>query len=142
MVTEVLRPQDCLLRTPRPLHRRRDSPSKPVSRVVSGRVAVLRRRESLETTRKARKGHGFDPRVFGAEQLDGPCPGMAPRKVRLRPASTAPLYAGSSCALSPSPRALPLPRFSRRTGEPSSAAAANQVDPSATRGLRRLLRLE
>ncbi|XP_039129752.1 uncharacterized protein LOC120265844 [Dioscorea cayenensis subsp. rotundata] len=42
-------------------------------------------------------------------------------------------YAGSAFAMSPSPRSLPLPRFCRKDAF---------VDLSATRGLRRLLRLD
>ncbi|KAL3012083.1 hypothetical protein AAZX31_07G235300 [Glycine max] len=46
------------------------------------------------------------------------------------------VYAGSAFAVSPSPEALPLPSFS--TKKQDSVA----VDDSATRDLRRLLRLE
>ncbi|KAH7676842.1 hypothetical protein IHE45_07G044100 [Dioscorea alata] len=42
-------------------------------------------------------------------------------------------YAGSAFAMSPSPRSVPLPRFCRKDA---------LVDLSATRGLRRLLRLD
>nr|AFK38396.1 unknown [Lotus japonicus] len=46
------------------------------------------------------------------------------------------MYAGSACAMSPAPSALPLPSFSTRKQSPAA------FDDSATRDLRRLLRLE
>ncbi|KAG6473674.1 uncharacterized protein LOC122026524 [Zingiber officinale] len=132
MGTKVLRPQDCLLRHPRPFCRTRNPSSK---RLVS------RRGECLQGS-KARK------REITAAGVVSECvPGrlvrdVATREVRVKMALTLPqdVYAGSACSLSPSPQALPLPRFSMRTEE--SAAAAASVDPFATRDLRRLLRLE
>ncbi|CAA6654173.1 unnamed protein product [Spirodela intermedia] len=47
-------------------------------------------------------------------------------------------YAGSAFSLSPSPRALPLPRFSSKKPWDGGAIA---VDLSATKDLRRLLGL-
>ncbi|URE12398.1 hypothetical protein MUK42_23279 [Musa troglodytarum] len=162
MGTEVLRPQDCLvhpsptLQNHKPLRRRRDAnpkqPAKPRSlaggaRLAMGRVTILRRGESLE----AKKGEptsaavaDLDRAVLGAEPL-GPDPVTIPREFRLLPPVAAPLlphdmYAASGFVLSPSPRALPLPRFSRR--KEGSAATAAVVDCPATRDLRRLLRLE
>jgi len=59
----------------------------------------------------------------------------APRQVRTKVAEA---YAGPAFgAMSPSPRALPLPRFPART----AADAAPGVDDAATRELRRLLGL-
>lgn len=46
------------------------------------------------------------------------------------------VYAGSVCAVSPSPSALPLPSF------PTKKQSSVAFDDSATRDLRRLLRLE
>ncbi|KAJ8476003.1 hypothetical protein OPV22_019730 [Ensete ventricosum] len=165
MGTEVLRPQDCLLhpspnlRNHKPLRRKRDAspkqPAKPRSlaggaRLAMGRVTILRRGESLDAM-KGKKGEptfttvaGLDGAVLGAEPL-GPDPAMIPREFRLLPAVAAPLLPGdvdsvSGFVLSPSPRALPLPRFSRR--KEGSPATAGVVDCSATRDLRRLLRLE
>ncbi|CAL9118226.1 unnamed protein product [Musa textilis] len=123
MGTEMLRPQDCLvhpsptLQNHKPLRRRRDAnpkqPAKPRSlaggaRLAMGRVTILRRGEEF----------------------------------RLLPPVAAPLlphdmYAASGFVLSPSPRALPLPRFSRR--KEGSAATAAVVDCPATRDLRRVL---
>ncbi|CAL9054493.1 uncharacterized protein LOC135675410 [Musa acuminata AAA Group] len=165
MGTEVLRPQDCLvrpsptLRNHKPLRRRRDAspkePAKPRSlagaaRLAMGRVTILRRGESLEAM-MAKKGEptstpvaDLDRAVLGAEPL-GPDPATIPREFRLLPPVAAPLLpddmdAATGFVLSPSPRALPLPRFSRRKeGSPATAAV---VDCSATRDLRRLLRLE
>ncbi|XP_074567350.1 uncharacterized protein LOC141824024 [Curcuma longa] len=132
MGTEVLRPQDCLLRHPKPFRQTRKPSSK---RIVS------RRGECLQGS-KARK------REITAASVVSECVprrlarDVASREVRVKTVSALPqdVYAGSACSLSPSPRALPLPRFSMRTEE--STAAAASVDPFATRDLRRLLRLE
>ncbi|CAD5171794.1 unnamed protein product [Musa acuminata subsp. malaccensis] len=169
MGTEVLRPHDCLLcpslalRNSKPIRRRRDSslkrsakprhPAPGGGHLVVGQVAILRRGESLEAE-KATKGEpvagsgGWGPAVFVTGRLGlGPNPGMIPREVPLlvpaaeEAAAGLPdeVYAGSGFVLSPSPRALPLPTFSRKK-EGSVAAAV--VDCSATRDLRRLLRLD
>jgi hypothetical protein len=62
-----------------------------------------------------------------------------PREVRVKAAEAA--YAGPAFgAMSPSPRALPLPRFS--FSKTPAAAPTVTVDDSATRELRRLLGLE
>ncbi|XP_062180720.1 uncharacterized protein LOC133885099 [Phragmites australis] len=63
---------------------------------------------------------------------------FTPREVRVKVA-VADAYAGPAfAAMSPSPQALPLPRFSSRT---AGDAAVPGVDDSATRELRRLLGL-
>ncbi|CAL9099285.1 unnamed protein product [Musa textilis] len=133
----------------------RGSPKQPAKpRLAMGQVTILRRGESLEAA-KARKGGpgtaatpsasvGWDPELFGMGRL-GPDPVMIPKQIRLRsPAAAMPpdVYAGSAFDLSPSPRALPLPSFSRRKEEPQPSAAKAVVDCSATKDLRRLLRLE
>ncbi|CAL9162346.1 unnamed protein product [Musa hybrid cultivar] len=164
MGTEVLRPHDCLLcpslalRNSKPIRRRRDSslkrsakprhPAPGGGHLVVGQVAILRRGESLEAE-KATKGEpvtgsgGWGPAVFVTGRLGlGPDPGMIPRAgAEAAAAAGLPdeVYAGSGFVLSPSPRALPLPTFSRKK-EGSVAAAV--VDCSATRDLRRLLRLD
>ena len=158
MATEVLRPQDCLVRLPHAAFSRRRNyggymhnpkpsrrqisrsekravvskkPSCDDSRVakrsglVMEKVVILRRGESLDSTMKS------DVVVCGTQRL-GPDPEMVPKQIRLAKAD---VYAGSAFAVSPAPSALPLPSFSKK---PSSAA----VDDSATRDLRRLLRLE
>ncbi|XP_042449100.1 uncharacterized protein LOC122034027 [Zingiber officinale] len=127
MGTEVVRPHDCLLRRTR----------NPSSRRVVGR-----RNDSMKEAKPRKREAtlaGFRSEcVSGRMARDG----AALREVRAKTFSTTPrdVYAGSACALSPSPRALPLPRFSRRKEE--SPAGATSVDPFATRDLRRLLRLE
>ncbi|KAJ8504950.1 hypothetical protein OPV22_005836 [Ensete ventricosum] len=169
MATEVLRPHDCLLRpslalrNSKPIRRRRDSSLKRSAKprhpapcgghLVVGQVAILRRGESLETE-KATKGEpaagsgGWEPAVFITGRLR-PDPAMFPREVPpLLPAAEAAaahpdeVYAGSGFVLSPSPRALPLPTFSRKKEGSAATAAAAVVDCSATRDLRRLLRLD
>ncbi|CAL9094310.1 unnamed protein product [Musa textilis] len=166
MGTEVLRPHDCLLRpslalrNSKPIRRRRDSSLKRSAKprhpapgggyLVVGQVAILRRGESLEAE-KATKGEpvagsgGWEPAVFITGRL-GRDPAMIPRELPLLlPAAEAAaalpgeVYAGSGFVLSPSPRALPLPSFSRKK---EGSAAAAVVDCSATRDLRRLLRLD
>ncbi|MQL73803.1 hypothetical protein Taro_006152 [Colocasia esculenta] len=131
-----------------------------------GQVTILRRGESLDakasgTIRgKARKeerrrgagGAGVlssvasgDLIVFGTGRI-GPDPVAMPKQIRVAEAKTgakaygrAEKYAGSAFSTSPSPRALPLPRFScRRAAECGGGA----VDLSATRDLRRLLQLD
>ncbi|XP_074570472.1 uncharacterized protein LOC141827099 [Curcuma longa] len=128
MRTEVVRPQDCLLRRIR----------NPSDRRMAGR-----RNKSLKEA-KPRKREATLAGV-GSECVSGwmARDAAALREVRVKKTFLTPprdVYAGSACTLSPSPRALPLPRFSRRKEE--SPAAATSVDPFATRDLRRLLRLE
>ncbi|XP_074576294.1 uncharacterized protein LOC141832819 [Curcuma longa] len=163
MGTEVLRPQDCLLRPspalrnsrpqppPRQLRRRREgSPKQPGKpSLTMGQVTILRRGESLPAAQP--KGGGadrpadasvvWDPAVFDVERL-GPDPAFIPKQIRLKPPAPEAAtqardeYAGSAFHLSPSPRALPLPTFSRAKEAPPA------VDSFATKDLRRLLRLE
>ncbi|XP_047094176.1 uncharacterized protein LOC124706553 [Lolium rigidum] len=111
MGTEVLRSHDCLSRV---RHHARGSRRSP--------------RPAARTTRHGAARHGQ------AAAAASP----VPREVRVKAAAEA-AYAGPAFgAMSPSPRALPLPRFS--FSKPPPAAAA--VDDSATRELRRLLGLE
>lgn len=100
--------------------------------VAAGRVGILKRGGD-DAAKKAEEG--WEAAVFVAGRL-GPDPHAIPKGLRMRPAAAeegGDAYAGSAFAASPSPRALPLPRFPRR-----SEAAAEE----ATRALRRLLRLE
>ncbi|KAK2995556.1 hypothetical protein RJ640_014953 [Escallonia rubra] len=110
--------------------------------LVSGQVTILRRGESLDSKIKgepaATKGSGTDLVVCGTGRL-GPDPEMVPRQIRLSPAPAncrSDMYAGSAFSLSPSPRAVPLPSFFNKPKGPRI------VDDSATRDLRRLLRLD
>ncbi|KAI4345519.1 hypothetical protein L6164_012634 [Bauhinia variegata] len=113
------------------------------SSLVMEKVTILRRGESLDSKIKsvALKKEGDDLVVYGTQRLC-PEPKMVPKQIRIvdlkhgsAPAAMmSDVYAGSACAMSPSPSALPLPSFSKK---PSAV-----VDDSATRDLRRLLRLE
>jgi hypothetical protein len=110
MGTEVLRPHDCLARSRRSL--------RPAGKITSAAAA-------------ARRGHGArgDCRASAA---------AAPRQVLTKVAAEA--YAGPAFgSMSPSPRALPLPRFSSKAAADASVVVG--VDDSATRELRRLLGL-
>ncbi|XP_016496887.1 uncharacterized protein LOC107815772 [Nicotiana tabacum] len=80
-----------------------------------GRVTILRRGESLNSLVQ---------------------PEMLPKHIRVG-LSSADVYAGSAFSNSPSPRALPLPSFFNKKQEDFKS-----FDDSATRDLRRLLRLE
>ncbi|CAJ1962301.1 unnamed protein product [Sphenostylis stenocarpa] len=111
------------------------------SGMVMEKVTILRRGESLDSKLKceALKKEGDDMVVVGTQRL-GPDPDMVPKQICIVDFwSGHDVYAGSAFAMSPSPSALPLPSFSKRH---VAAAAAVAVDDSATRDLRRLLRLE
>ena len=119
MGTEVFRPHDCLARARRPL---RPGPA--------GRRAAARHQGPRHG---ARGGDARGPSASAAAVA-------APRQVRTKVAA-AEAYAGPAFgAMSPSPRALPLPRFPARTAA-DAAPAAPGVDDAATRELRRLLGL-
>ncbi|KAM0902313.1 hypothetical protein ACQ4PT_019360 [Festuca glaucescens] len=112
MGTEVLRSHDCLSRVRHHAHAHAGSRRSP--------------RPAARTTRHGAARHG--------QAAASP----VPREVRVKTAAEA-AYAGPAFgAMSPSPRALPLPRFS--FSKPAATAAT--VDDSATRELRRLLGLE
>lgn len=115
MGTEVLRPHDCLARSRRQL--------RPARRMTA--VA-------------ARQGHGH-----GGGGARGSTPSVTETTLRqVRTKVVAPsvdAYAGPAFgAMSPSPRALPLPRFSSRM---AIDVAVPGVDAAATRELRQLLGL-
>ncbi|KAF7813708.1 proline-rich nuclear receptor coactivator [Senna tora] len=162
MATEVLRPQDCLIERirlpPHAIYRRRSygnfcnhnnnnnyaapnsrSTRKPAIRPERTdqrkRVAAppsqpipvtsMPRRTSSDDLRTARSSGMVREKVTilrRGESLDS----------KIDPS----VYAGSAFAVSPSPNALPLPSFWKKTQAPAV------VDDSATRDLRRLLRLE
>ncbi|OEL35148.1 hypothetical protein BAE44_0003835 [Dichanthelium oligosanthes] len=117
MGTEVLRPHDCLARARRPL--------RPAGRRTAARHQGQR--------------HG----ARGDTWRSSPAAVTAPRQVRTKvAAAAAEAYAGPAFgAMSPSPRALPLPRFPTRTAADAAASAAPGVDDAATRELRQLLGL-
>ncbi|KAK9139515.1 hypothetical protein Scep_009196 [Stephania cephalantha] len=123
---------------------------------VSKKDETLKRTESVEMKDESLDllDLNLNLIVCGTERL-GPDPEMVPKQIRIKDLKTliasptggaasgsagsvgsVDVYAGSAFSLSPSPRALPLPRFStKRDG-------ARVVDDSATKDLRRLLRLE
>lgn len=103
-----------------------------------GHVTILKRGEPLnskkekerEKEREKKPVVSSDPRVFGRDPL-GPDPNLVPKQIRLVASGrVGDVYAGSACSLSPSPRKVPLPNFSKR------------IEESATKDLRRLLRLD
>ncbi|CAL5094870.1 unnamed protein product [Urochloa decumbens] len=118
---EVLRPHDCLAHARTACRR----PLRPAGR----RTAAARHHHQGQR-------HGDIARGSAA---------TAPRQVRTKvaAAAAADAYAGPAFgAMSPSPRALPLPRFTPRTAAACAVASeAPGVDDAATRELRRLLGL-
>ncbi|XP_073142277.1 uncharacterized protein [Henckelia pumila] len=115
---------------------------------MMGRVTLLKRGESLDSLTSKIKGGSFkvnhpDPKpvddlaVCGTGRIGPDSPGMLPKQIRLQPSIDG--YAGSAFSLSPSPRSLPLPSFFKKHVEDGEVKV---FDDSATRDLRRLLRLE
>ncbi|KAJ8565916.1 hypothetical protein K7X08_008492 [Anisodus acutangulus] len=114
------------------------------SPIVMSEVMILRRGESLDslnpsirkenkTTSSCKKKTTSDElTVYGTGRLGPEQPEMLPKKIRV---GRSDVYAGSAFSNSPSPRALPLPSFFNNNNKKS-------FDDSATRDLRRLLRLE
>ncbi|KZV52033.1 hypothetical protein F511_43271 [Dorcoceras hygrometricum] len=111
-------------------------------------VTLLKRGESLDSLTSKMKGGNFkvcypDPKpvddlaVCGTSRIGPDSPGMVPKLIRLHPSTDG--YAGSAFSLSPSPRSLPLPSFFKKHVEDGEAKV---FDDSATRDLRRLLRLD
>ncbi|KAL6193849.1 hypothetical protein ACLB2K_034933 [Fragaria x ananassa] len=95
------------------------------------KVTILRRGEPRSRMKKA----ASDGRL---ERL-GPGSTVVPKEVRIVDLRTPviDMYAGSAFAMSPEPSSLPLPSFSTKKKQ-----ASRSFDDSATRDLRRLLRLE
>ncbi|XP_042499348.1 uncharacterized protein LOC122077465 [Macadamia integrifolia] len=135
-------PKPCRRSVARPESRRRSpTPTKPsVSRklisddsskssknFVMGQVTILKR----------------DLIVCGTERL-GPDPEMVPKQIRIADlkailspvAVPSDVYAGAAFSCSPSPSSLPLPSFFKKKD------GLTIVDDSATKDLRRLLRLD
>ena len=107
------------------------------SGLVMEKVSILRRGESLDSLVKNEnlKKEGDDFVVIGTQRL-GPDPNIVKKQTRIVDFKNAcDVYAGSAFAMSPSPSALPIPSFQRKFTAPVT------VDDSATRDLRRLLRL-
>lgn len=116
------------------------------SGLVMEKVTILRRGESLDSKIKSQisaAASSSDLVVCDGTQRLGPDPEMVPKQVRIvdlrSPAAAAAarrcdVYAGSAFAVSPEPSSLPLPSFSKKKHI--------SFDDSATRDLRRLLRLD
>ncbi|XP_022930480.1 uncharacterized protein LOC111436920 [Cucurbita moschata] len=110
--------------------------------LVMENVTILRRGESLDSKTKgeALKKEADNLVVCGTERL-GPAPEMVLKQIRIVDVrcpivGKADVYAGSAFSMSPSPSSLPLPSFSKKK------QVSTIVDDSATRDLRRLLRLD
>ncbi|XWS39091.1 hypothetical protein CRYUN_Cryun18bG0020300 [Craigia yunnanensis] len=107
--------------------------------VTMEKVTILRRGESLDSNIKSNNGGREDGLVvMGTERL-GPDPEMVSKQIKIvdfKPPVTvkSDVYAGSAFAVSPEPSSLPLPSFSKKKQV--------SIDDSATRDLRRLLRLD
>ncbi|CAK9161916.1 unnamed protein product [Ilex paraguariensis] len=113
------------------------------SNVLMGKVTILRRGQSydaLDPKIKSEKTTTLKKHGDDSVGMLGPDPVMVPKQTRVSPMAgngrSVDMYAGSAFSMSPSPRSLPLPSFfSKKQG-------SKTVDDSATRDLRRLLRLE
>ncbi|CAI0560144.1 unnamed protein product [Linum tenue] len=108
--------------------------------LVMDKVTILRRGESLDSRSAETSSSSL---VVNDTERIGPDPEAVSRQIRITDARPPPapgvprkcdVYAGSAFAMSPAPSALPLPSFSKKKQVP--------VDDSATRDLRRLLRLD
>ncbi|KAK7387839.1 hypothetical protein VNO78_22634 [Psophocarpus tetragonolobus] len=160
MGTQVLQPQDCLVRAP-PAHfsRRRSSANycnyyyynnhlpastsrscrKPATRPdqrkrvvpASGQPVVAVAEAAPALVRRSPSDDSRLPRTNAFEKVT-----ILRRGQSLDSAVKTDVYAGSAFSVSPSPSALPLPSF------PTKKQALPVVHDSATRDLRRLLRLE
>jgi len=154
MATEILLPQDCLVERirapPTNFSHRRSSTNHCNYYYYNNHVAASRScrkpftrpdqrkrpaapASGLQSAAVRRSG-GDDSRVARSHGLEKVT--ILRRGQSLDSAVKSDMYAGSAFAMSPSPNALPLPSFP--TKKNSSAA----FDDSATRDLRRLLRLE
>ncbi|XP_004486086.1 uncharacterized protein [Cicer arietinum] len=108
------------------------------SSLVTEKVTILRRGESLDSKMNTvgLKKEGEDLVVIGTQRLRSD-PNFVHKQIRIVDFKNGcDIYAGSAFAMSPSPSALPIPSFQRKL---TSSVA---VDDSATRDLRRLLRIE
>ena len=107
------------------------------------KVTILRRGGSLDSkieSEALKKGSGNGGLVVIGTQRLGPDPEIVPKRLgivdlKVPVAGKSDVYAGSAFAVSPAPSSLPLPSFSKK--KPVSTV----VDDSATRDLRRLLRI-
>ncbi|WCJ23633.1 hypothetical protein M5689_005647 [Euphorbia peplus] len=108
----------------------RGANANPNQNLVMEKLSILRRGESLDSKMKS-----MEMAVTGTDRM-GPDPEFVSKQVRIGSPVTGncDMYAGSGFAVSPAPSSLPLPSFSKKK--------QLTVDDSATRDLRRLLRLD
>ncbi|KAK8960922.1 hypothetical protein KSP40_PGU004010 [Platanthera guangdongensis] len=127
--------------SPEAKRRRAGSPKRAKlqqKQLVMGQVTILKRGVPIEAKKEDLGGDLFGPGPMG------PDPAMIPKQIRVGSFRFEAVvddndgYAGSAFSMSPSPRSLPLPSFSK--GHCRSAAPA--FEKSATVVLRQLLRLE
>ncbi|KAK4425789.1 hypothetical protein Salat_1772900 [Sesamum alatum] len=115
-------------------------------------VTILRRGQSLDSGTSKMKGGSYrlksprqkpvdDLAVIGTRRSGPPSPVMVPKQIRMSPLPLSDMYAGSACSQSPSPRSLPLPSFFNKKQQ-NDSIDDKSYDDSATRDLRRLLRLD
>ena len=107
--------------------------------VTMEKVTILRRGESLDSKIKSNNGGREDGLVVTGTDRLGPDPEMVSKQIKIVDIKSpmtlkSDVYAGSAFAVSPEPSSLPLPSFSKKKQV--------SIDDSATRDLRRLLRLD
>ncbi|XVF66326.1 hypothetical protein PTKIN_Ptkin10aG0026400 [Pterospermum kingtungense] len=103
------------------------------------KVTILRRGESLDSKIKSNNGGKEDGLIVTGTDRLGPDPEMVSKQIKIVDVTSpvtvkSDVYAGSAFAVSPEPSSLPLPSFSKKK--------QFSIDDSATRDLRRLLRLD
>ncbi|KAL0414671.1 UNVERIFIED_CONTAM: hypothetical protein Sradi_1668800 [Sesamum radiatum] len=114
-------------------------------------VTILRRGESLDLCCPKMRGGSNrlksprqkpvdDQAVISPPRSGPPSPVNVRKQIRLSPPPLSDVYAGSACSQSPSPRSVPLPSFFNKKQQNDSIDES--YDDSATRDLRRLLRLD
>ncbi|CAA2991519.1 Hypothetical predicted protein [Olea europaea subsp. europaea] len=112
--------------------------------IAMGKVTILRRGESVDSlTKMKNKAKSQQDRTPVDNLAIRGTPAIIPKQIRLAPpAEAVDMYAGSAFSMSPSPRALPLPSFFNKKKKQEDDGYAKLFEYSATRDLRRLLRLE
>ncbi|KAL0457345.1 UNVERIFIED_CONTAM: hypothetical protein Slati_1073700 [Sesamum latifolium] len=103
-----------------------------------GAIADTRRRD--DGTNGGPHKPGDELAVISPPRSGPPSPVNVRKQIRLSPTPLSDMYAGSACSQSPSPRSVPLPSFFNKKQQNDSIDEL--YDDSATRDLRRLLRLD